>query len=77
MGNPSWETNEDSRPEGYSPKMGRRVFVMSLAGEALQTYDMALEAGHRVINIGFLGENLVINTHNYDAEPRLIALKGL
>ena len=74
--NPSWETNEDERPEGYSPEMGRRVFVMSPAGEAIQTYDLELDAGQmsRADAMAVFGENLVLKVHEV---PQLIALKGL
>ena len=69
------EEDEEERPEGYSPEIGRRVFVMSLAGEGLQTYALELEAGHRLAyNMAVLGENLVLKI---DGAPKLIALKGL
>ena len=45
---PVWDYDEEERPEGYSPEMARRVFVMPPAGEALQTYDLELEAGRRI-----------------------------
>ena len=70
-----WDDNEDDRPEGYSPEMARRVFVMSLAGEALQTYAPELEAGQRLAdNMAVFGENLVLTV---EGESKLIALKGL
>lgn len=70
-----WDADEDARPEGYSPEIGRRVFVMSLAGEALQTYAPELEAGRRLESgMAVLGENLVLKDSHV---PRLLALKGL
>jgi len=71
-----WDFNEVevSRPEGYSPEIQRRVFVMSLAGEALQTYAPELEGGQRLSdNMAVFGENLVL----VGGESKLIALKGL
>ena len=70
-----WDADEDSRPEGYSPEMGRRVFVMSMAGEALQTYAPELEAGRRLaFDMAVFGENLALQV---EATPKLTALKGL
>ena len=74
---PAWddEDEEEERPEGYSPEMGRRVIVMSLAGEALQTYAPELEAGRRLeLNMAVFGGNLVLKVKG---APTLIALKGL
>ena len=70
-----WDIHEDLRPEGYSPEIQRRVFVMSLAGEALQTYAPELEGGQRLSdNMAVFGENLVLKV---GGESKLIALKGL
>ena len=45
--------------------MGRRVFVMSTAGEAIQTFSLELEAGWRLMfGMAVFGENLVLSTHN-------------
>ena len=70
-----WDDDEDFRPEGYSPEMARRVFVMSTAGEALQAYAPELEVGQRLaFDMAVFGENLVLKV---DGAPKLIALKGL
>jgi len=69
-----WDAYEDERPEGYSPEMARRVFVISPAGEALETYGLELEAGQRILRnvMAAFGENLVLGL-----QTKLVALRGL
>ena len=75
-----WDRNEDTRPEGYSPEMGRRVFVMSTAGEALQTYSLELAAGEELRGMAFFDNLLVIKACSRGSigqNARLISLKGV
>ena len=73
-----WDDDEEARPEGYSPEMARRVFVMTPAGEPLQTYAPELEAGRRLHDtMAVFGENLVLQIVDLVDLPKLIALKGL
>ena len=67
--------------EGFCPEMGGRVFVLNMAGEALQTYAPKLEAGWQLApGMAVFGENLVLKFvfgNDRMADTKLVALKGL
>jgi hypothetical protein len=64
------------RAKEYSEEMGRRIFVMSLTGEVLQIYALALGPGRRFDDVmAVFGENLVLRP-NFDT-PELITLEGI